>query len=624
MAETPQQIVDRVLREHKRYTGDGLPNEPVNAPLPVGDPQSGPHNPKKKDLRLGLKETLHGAAEDAARASDEADRAEAAAAIAQQGGSGLAEFETRALAEAWPGVDPMPESIVIRGDASAEDGRGGMFAKGYLAGDTIIVANETYGRTSAAPVVLTVGPGGDFLTVNQALTAASRMSRRDYYKGGLDVEIRLLTGFVMAEQIFIIGLDLGFTVIKSEATSVPVDPAGISQELFALENCRPIFAGSGRAVLPTIGCIFDYGDNLTAFDGVALNGNSKVRFLPSASDSATHVSGVLNARDGLLLYGGSEAYCHIDGLTKGGGGSGAGIAVGPTFAHARGRAFQAQHGARATLPRSDFSGARGDVAVYAIWNSFIDIYQSDVSGHLGGTAAVYVRDGSVACARDVDASAGAANGFHAIHSALIDARSGVASGCAGYGVIANGACKIDFTEGSADNCNIGVHASGASEVHAESASAIDCAARGFSSVDSSTVNAARGVADNSNVGVWAQSASIVNFQSGSAIGCITNGIGAFESSNVNARGATLTGCGIGISANRGSIVNAREADITNAATYGVNAFEAATVNCHQSDASGAGTTGFIVFTGSVINAGSATGTLSKAANTVTAAGIIYQ
>lgn len=46
-----QTEIDTVYREFKRYTGDGLPGEPTGAPLPVGDPQSGPHSPKKSRLR---------------------------------------------------------------------------------------------------------------------------------------------------------------------------------------------------------------------------------------------------------------------------------------------------------------------------------------------------------------------------------------------------------------------------------------------------------------------------------------------------------------------------------------------------------------------------------------------
>lgn len=56
-------VVNRVLREFKRYTGDGLPGEPANAPLPEGDPQSGVNNPKKSELRTALLATLEGAEE---------------------------------------------------------------------------------------------------------------------------------------------------------------------------------------------------------------------------------------------------------------------------------------------------------------------------------------------------------------------------------------------------------------------------------------------------------------------------------------------------------------------------------------------------------------------------------
>lgn len=38
-------------RDHKRYTDDGLPDAPANAPLPYGDPRSGPHNPTFQQIR---------------------------------------------------------------------------------------------------------------------------------------------------------------------------------------------------------------------------------------------------------------------------------------------------------------------------------------------------------------------------------------------------------------------------------------------------------------------------------------------------------------------------------------------------------------------------------------------
>lgn len=43
--------IRRVLRDHVRFTGDGQPNAPVSAPLPVGDPRSGLYNLDKYELR---------------------------------------------------------------------------------------------------------------------------------------------------------------------------------------------------------------------------------------------------------------------------------------------------------------------------------------------------------------------------------------------------------------------------------------------------------------------------------------------------------------------------------------------------------------------------------------------
>lgn len=62
---------DRLLRDHVRYTSDGLPNEPVGHPAPVGDPASGTHNPSKKDIRDAIN-SVTGAADRAEIAADAA------------------------------------------------------------------------------------------------------------------------------------------------------------------------------------------------------------------------------------------------------------------------------------------------------------------------------------------------------------------------------------------------------------------------------------------------------------------------------------------------------------------------------------------------------------------------
>lgn len=61
-----------LLRDHVRFTGDGLPNQPIAMPAPIGDPESGIHHPSKKDLRDAI-----------GSVSDAADRASEAALAAE-------------------------------------------------------------------------------------------------------------------------------------------------------------------------------------------------------------------------------------------------------------------------------------------------------------------------------------------------------------------------------------------------------------------------------------------------------------------------------------------------------------------------------------------------------------
>jgi hypothetical protein len=61
--------VDTALRDFVRYTGDGLPNAPVGAPLPIGDPSSGVHNPSKAELRNAIGGVADQAAMSAAQAA---------------------------------------------------------------------------------------------------------------------------------------------------------------------------------------------------------------------------------------------------------------------------------------------------------------------------------------------------------------------------------------------------------------------------------------------------------------------------------------------------------------------------------------------------------------------------
>lgn len=90
------------------------------------------------------------------------------------------------------------------------------------------------------------------------------------------------------------------------------------------------------------------------------------------------------------------------------------------------------------------------------------------------------------------------------------------------------------------------------------------------------------------------------------------------------------GCGVkntghdSISAVLASTINATGAIATGAGNHGIHADQGSTINATGAIVSSSGNSGIHVANGSTISALSATGTLSQAKNTVTAAGIIFQ
>lgn len=443
-----------------------------------------------------------------------------------------------------------------------------------------------------ANMVFTVGAGGDYTTLSAALTAASRWKDAQFVQDGLTVEVRLLAGYELNEQIVVNSLDLSWISITSVDAEVRIDHTAITETTFPNEQHEPAFTGLYGAKLPRIACLFAYDDNSTAKDGITVAFHSEVDIAPEC--------GIKFCRRGLSGLYGSRITCNMPGLTQGGGGSGAGSTRGADFQGCSSRALQLQHGSFASLPRANFDDCEGDNAVYVIWSSTANVYQATANNHSGTNAAFHARDGSIMCARETSCNDAANRGYHALHGAILDARSGSATGCGDVGILANAACLIDATEADVSGSYVGVRASAGCKIHFWAGLAANCGAIGVEATEGCEINAL--------------DADV----SGSAIGVSAN-----KSSTVNAESIVGSGCGTGIAAARGSTVNAQSADVSNAVSIGINCGDMSTVNAKDADASGAGTTGFNVYRAGQINASSGSGTLSKTANTLGSDGIIY-
>lgn len=121
-------------------------------------------------------------------------------------------------------------------------------------------------------LIVTVGAGGDYATLNEALIALSR-KYPEYKKGGYAVTVNLLSGYVETEGINVAGIDLGWVKITSEDTEVS---ANVSGNLIDVNN---------NGVGPIISTVFNMGGN----------GGKGIRCFNNASIMVGGACGVKNA-----------------------------------------------------------------------------------------------------------------------------------------------------------------------------------------------------------------------------------------------------------------------------------------------------------------------------------------
>lgn len=110
-------------------------------------------------------------------------------------------------------------------------------------------------------IVVSVGAGGDFATINKAMQYLSRYYPA-YKKGGLNCEIKILAGTVIDEQIIVERADFSYISITSESTdnTVIVTPTAVNWSKGTLTHDTrgnlPFFGGEFGARLPVIKCLF--------------------------------------------------------------------------------------------------------------------------------------------------------------------------------------------------------------------------------------------------------------------------------------------------------------------------------------------------------------------------------
>ena len=204
--------------------------------------------------------------------------------------------------------------------------------------------------------LVTVGAGGDYPTINAALEYLSQFSPV-FKSSGIKAEVRLLAGFVMAEQVMLRGVDLGWISITGADNETSIDRSALLQ---SVEARWPAFCGIENAVLPAIGQLFLMSSSGESDyrDGIYLTGSSRSLVLPGCGIKAAGSIGA-NVNAGSFL-----------------------TAIGSDFQNAGYAGILAERGSVVSASGSNVSG-NGFYGLRAIGGSRVDAHSLSATGSLG-------------------------------------------------------------------------------------------------------------------------------------------------------------------------------------------------------------------------------------------------
>ena len=221
-------------------------------------------------------------------------------------------------------------------------------------------------------ITVTVGSGGDFPTINAALANIVALYYPKYIANGNcpRVTIRLLSGFVMSEQVLVESLDLSWITITGVDDETVINRSALTTYW---GSGYPAFGATNGGFLPIIGQLFNMG-----------------------------TSGTADSRHGILAYSNSRAI----------------VLDGRGVKNAGSHGFYATYGSTIDAYSANASGA-GSRGIYATYGSTINADGANASG--AGTYGIYATLGSTINAKGANASGVGTYDIYVAYGSLINA-----------------------------------------------------------------------------------------------------------------------------------------------------------------------------------------------------------
>lgn len=172
-------------------------------------------------------------------------------------------------------VDSKVNSNILtnRGDIFAATGPGAVTRLPSGADGYVLTSNslepeglewtpKAAGQPLTENITVTVGSGGDFSTINQALDSITSLYMPKYISGyGVHkVTIVLLSNFVMNEQVFVDSIDLSWITIIGEDNETPINPNALTRYSSAVDG-NPVFLANNGGFFANHRAIIQFWHN---------------------------------------------------------------------------------------------------------------------------------------------------------------------------------------------------------------------------------------------------------------------------------------------------------------------------------------------------------------------------
>ena len=320
-----------------------------------------------------------------------------------------------------------------------------------------IVATDMLKLESSIEV--TVGTGGDYPTINAALEFLSKNYYPVYKLHGITATIRVLTGFVMQEQVFVRGINLSWITIVSDDESILVDNTSLVMDFSSSDYgivAMPLFGISKGGCGPRINSKF-------TFDVLKPTGNKHGLMTIGAGSSAEILSG-----KGFIGAGNCGIYAELGSTILANGAVFNASRVSGVFAANNSsiisnnanvsdcgeNGIYALNGSTITASSANANNA-GSRAINSLNNSRINANSAIVTN--AGNTAISATSCSVILANNANATGSKNDGVYAIQGSEISIVGGTVNSFTRYGVISNQFSRVNATNVIIQNQTVGNH-----------------------------------------------------------------------------------------------------------------------------------------------------------------------